>query len=100
MPRTTYPNELKVTALTRLIQDNEPISSICEDLKIPPTTLLQWRASVVDDLASIFDRSLKKEKRASERRVAALENEVKKKTEVIGELLEAYTNLKKNFGEN
>lgn len=36
MPKIKYQTSLKVQALTRLLQDNEPISSICEDLKISP----------------------------------------------------------------
>ena len=58
---------LKVQALTRLLQDNEPISSICEDLKTSPVVLGQWRREVIGGLPLVFDKSLKKAEREKER---------------------------------
>lgn len=47
MPKTKCQTSLKVQALTRLFQDNEPIPSICEYLKNSPVVIGQWRREVI-----------------------------------------------------
>lgn len=100
MPKIKYQTNLKVQALTRLIQDNEPISSICEDLKISPVVLEQWRREVIGGLSLVFDSSLKKAERQKEKKISELMQEVARKQEVIGELMEAFTLSKKKPGAN
>lgn len=100
MPKNKCQNSLKVQALTRLLQDNEPISSICEDLKISPVVLGQWRREVIGGLPLVFDKSLKKAEREKERKNNELKQEVARKQEVIGELMEAFTLSKKKPGAN
>ena len=99
MPKIKCQASLKVQALTRLLQDNESISSICEDLKISPVVLGQWRREAIGGLPLVFDKSLKKVEREKERRIDELRQEVARKQEVIGELMEAFTLSKKAWGE-
>mgnify|MGYP000349254302 CR=1 FL=1 len=98
MPKIKYQTSLKVQALTRLLQDKEPISSICGDLKISPVVLGQWRREVIGGLPLVFDKSLKKAEREKERKINELKQEVARKQEVIGELMEAFTLSKKSLG--
>lgn len=98
MPKIKYQTNLKVQAVTRLIQDGEPISSICSDLKISPVILEQWRREVIAGLSVFFDNSLKKAERQKEKEIDELKNEVARKQEVITELMEAFTLSKKKSG--
>lgn len=98
MPKIKYQTPLKVQAITRLIQDNEPVSSICADLKLSPVVLEQWRKEVIAGLPQVFDSSLKKAERQKEKEIEKLQMEVAKKQAVIGELMEAFTLSKKNSG--
>ena len=100
MPKLKYQTNLKVQAITRHFQDGEPISSICADLRIPPTVFEEWRKEVIGGLPIFFDRSIKKEERQKNRQIEELKNEVGRKQELIGEIIEAYTLLKKKNGEN
>ena len=63
MPKIKCQTSLKDQALTRLLQDRESISSICEDLKISPVVLGQWSREVIGCLPLVFDKSLKKAER-------------------------------------
>ena len=47
MPKIKCQTSIKVQTLTRLLQDSESISSICEDLKISPVVLGQWSREVI-----------------------------------------------------
>ncbi len=100
MPKLKYPTNLKVQAITRHFQDGEPISSICADLRVPPAACQQWCKEVIGNLPSFFDQSLKKQDRQKERRLEELQAEVVRKQEVIGEIMEAFTTLKKKNGAN
>jgi len=100
MPKIKYQTNLKVQAITRLLQDSEPISSICDDLKISPVVLEQWRKEVIGGLSLVFDSSLKKAERQKEKEISELKQEVARKQEVIGELMEAFTLSKKKPGAN
>ena len=86
--------------MTRLLQENEPISSICDDLRLFPLVVEQWRKEVVGGLPILFDKELKKEERAKDKQIAALKREVVRKQEVIGALMEAFTQVKSKDGEN
>lgn len=68
MPKIKCQTSLKDQALTRLLQDRESISSICEDLKISPVVLGQWSREVIGGLPLVFDKSLKKAERGKERK--------------------------------
>ena len=98
MPKLKYPTNLKVQAITRHFQDGEPISSISADLRVPPAVCQQWCKEVIGNLSSFFDQSLKKQDRQQERRIEELQAEVVRKQEVIGEIMEAFTTLKKKNG--
>lgn len=100
MPKNKCQNSLKVQVLTRLLQDNEPIPSICENLKISPVVLGQWRREVIGGLPLVFDKSLKKAERGKDRIIDGLKQEVARKQEVIGELMEAFTLSKIMPGAN
>lgn len=98
MSEIEYPSELKVLAMRRLLGGGESVEAICEDLRIPVEVLLEWRGEVVAGLGDCFDRGLKKEVRAGERRVVALEKELKRKESVIDELRASYEILKNSEG--
>ena len=61
--KNKFQTSLKAQTLTRLLQDRESISSICEDLKISPVVLGQWSREVIGCLPLVFGKSLKKAER-------------------------------------
>lgn len=100
MAKLKYPTNLKVQAITRHFQDGEPLSSICADLRVPPVVCEQWCKDVISGLPSFFDQSLRKQDRQKDRRIEELHTELARKQDVIGEIMEAFTTLKKKNGAN
>lgn len=98
MPRSKVQTNVKVQAITRLLQDGAAVSSICAALKVSPVELERWRSEVVGGLGAFFDGQLRRQERAKDRRIGELEQEVARKQAVIGELMEAYTLAKKKNG--
>lgn len=96
--RRHFTAEEKVRILKRHLVDKEPVSDICDGLGIQPTLFYQWQRRFFENGAAAFERkSAKKEKHEAER-VEALESKLRKKDEVIAELMEDHVKLKKEIG--
>jgi transposase-like protein len=93
-----YSSEQKVEALKRYFVGKEEISKICEELKIPPSTFHGWQQKFFDNAHSAFEKDAKQENKAIQDKVDSLEYKLRKKDNVISELMEETINLKKNLG--
>lgn len=93
-----YSSEQKVEALKRHFVGKEAISKICEDLEIPPSTFHGWQQKFFDNASSAFEKDSKNENKAIREKVEFLEAKLRKKDNVISELMEESINLKKNLG--
>ena len=99
--RRHYSPEEKVKILRRHLLDGVPISEVCEQEHINPTLFYQWQKTFFENGAAAFakqphSRSVGK----AEQTITALENKLKRKDEVIAEIMSEHIQLKKELGES
>ena len=85
--------------LRRHLLDKVPVSELCEKEGIQPTQFYQWQKQFFENGSAAFERQDGKKTRREAERVEALEAKLRKKDEVLGELLEEHVALKKSLGE-
>jgi transposase-like protein len=93
--------EEKVAILRRHLIDKVPVSNLCEECGVHPTLFYRWLKQFFDNGAAAFGPPPRpqKEVEAREQRIAFLEAKLKKKDEVLAELMEEHVALKKSLGE-
>jgi transposase-like protein len=106
--RRTYTSEQKAEIVRRHVSGKEPVSKLCEELKIQPSQIHQWVQLVLAQAEKAFDRTTRGsalDKAAAQReqqreaKIVALEAKIVQKNEVIGELMQEHVQLKKELGE-
>jgi transposase len=93
--------EDKVKILREHLLEGRPISEVCEKHQINPTQFYQWQKVFFENGAAAFarqphSRSVGK----TEQTITALENKLKRKDEVVSEIMEEMVRLKKELGES
>jgi transposase len=100
--RRHFSPEEKVAILRRHLLEKVPVSELCEEHRINPSVFYNWQRELFENAAAVFGRNgrrPKKADRAKERRIEFLEAKLRRRDEVMAELLEAHTQLKKDLGE-
>ena len=91
----------KVAALKRHLLENVPVSTICDQLGIAPTLFYRWQKELFENCYVVFEngRKAKAADDAKDTKIQQLEAKLTRKNEVMAELMEAHTELKKSLGE-
>jgi len=97
--RKNYTAEEKVSILRRHFIDQVPISNLCEELGLQPTVFYRWQKQFFENGAAAFQHTSGKKQGAMEQRNAELEEKLRRKNEVLSELMEEHVQLKKSLGE-
>src|SRR5215471_10491973 len=97
--RTHYTAAEKVAVLRRHFLDKVPVSDLCDELKLHPTQFYRWQKDFFENGASAFEKGRKPSTNAEERKIEELEAKLKRKNEVLSELMEEHVQLKKELGE-
>jgi len=88
----------KSRTVIRHLQDGTPVSEVCEELQIHPNQYFEWQKQGLAGLHLVFER----EGQATERRLLRESDDLKarlrRKDEVIAELLADHIALKKSLG--
>src|SRR5436309_10627779 len=94
--RPLSPQE-KVAALKRHLLEGVPVSTICDQLGIAPTLFYRWQKELFENGHALFEngRQAKAVEDAKEQKLQKLEAKLIRKKEVMAELMEAHTQLKK-----
>src|SRR5271155_158525 len=92
----------KVAILKRHLIDKVPVSDLCDELDIYPNQFYGWLKEFFENGHAAFDngRKSKAEEDGKDRKIQQLEAKVARKNEVLAELMEAHTDLKKSLGES
>ena len=93
--RRHFSPEEKAAAVKRLVLQGEPASSICEDLKIHPNVLTDWKRVFFANAEKAFERKSNTVEKRLEKKVTELESKVSNKDRVIATLTEMNLDLKK-----
>ena len=100
--RKHYTAQDKVAILRLHLLEKKAVSDLCDQYGIHPTLFYRWQKDFFDNGAAAFDNPGKRRKTqedAKDRRIAALEQKLQQKNEVLAELLQEHVQLKKELGE-
>ena len=97
--RRQFSPEEKVRLLRLHLLEGKPVSEICEAEGIHPTLFYQWQRTFFENGAAAFS-SPRTGASGSEKKIEALEHKLKRKDEVIAEIMEDFIRTKKEFGES
>jgi transposase len=91
----------KIAALKRHLLEGVPVSTICDQLGIAPTLFYRWQKELFENAHTLFEngRKTKAVEDAKDEKIQKLEARLTRKNEVMAELMEAHTQLKKDLGE-
>jgi transposase len=91
----------KIAALKRHLLEGVPVSTICDELGIAPTLFYRWQKELFENGHTLFEngRHAKAVEDAKDEKIQKLEAKLQRKNEVMAELMEAHTQLKKDLGE-
>jgi transposase len=100
-PRRHFSGAEKVAILKRHLIDKVPVSDLCDELDIYPNQLYGWLKEFFENGHAAFDngRKSKAVEDAQQAKIQQLEAKLVRKNEVMAELMEAHTELKKSLGE-
>ena len=100
-PRKNYTPVEKVAILRRHLNDRVPVSDLCDEYQLSPTLFYLWQKQFFENGTAAFDNPGKRHKAqqdAKDRKIAALEDKLRVKNDVLAELMEEHVQLKKELG--
>ncbi len=91
----------KVAALKRHLVEKVPVSDLCDELGIAPNLFYRWQKELFENGHAAFDngRKARAVEDAKDRMIEQLEAKLRRKNEVLGELMEEHVQLEKGLGE-
>jgi transposase-like protein len=100
-PRRHFQDHEKVAILKRHLIDKVPVSDLCDELDLYPNQFYDWLKRFFENghLAFANGRKAKAVENANTEKIQKLEAKLARKNEVMAELMEAHTQLKKDLGE-
>ena len=104
MPRQRrhFTPEQKVALLRLHLLEKTPVSDICEEHHLSVTLFYLWQKQFFENGTAAFATAGKRrtaDQDAKDRKIAALEEKLQRKNEVLAELMEEHVQLKKELGE-
>lgn len=99
--RRHFSPQEKVAILKRHLLEKTPVSDLCDEFGIAPNLFYRWQKEFFDNAHVAFDngRKSKAVDDAKDRKIDYLEAKLQRKNEVLAELMEEHTLLKKELGE-
>jgi transposase-like protein len=100
--RKHYSAQEKVAILRLHLLEKKPVSDLCDQYGIHPTLFYRWQKEFFENGSAAFENTGKRRKATEEvkdRKIAALEEKLRQKNEVLAELMQEYVQLKKELGE-
>ena len=95
------PEEI-VAILRRVLLDKAEVSKVCEEAGCCPSQVYRWQKELFDQGGLVFERSngpAGKRVKAAEAKAAKLEAKLRRKDEVLSELMEEHLRVKKLSGD-
>jgi transposase len=100
--RRHFTAQEKVAVLRRHLLEKTLVSDLGDQLGINPTLFYRWQKEFFENGHAAFENPGKRRKAedgARDRKIAALEDKLQRKNEVLAELMEEHVQLKKELGE-
>ena len=99
--RRHFTPQEKVAVVKRHLLEGTPISDLCDEYQLNPTVFYHWQRQLFENAHLAFDngRKSKTVDDAKDQKIESLQAKLVRKNEVMAELMEAHTELKKSLGE-
>ena len=99
--RRHFTPQEKVAIVKRHVLEGIPVSNLCDEFDINPTLFYQWQRHLFENGHLAFEngRKARAVEDAKDQKIQQLEAKLQRKNEVMAELMEAHTLLKKELGE-
>lgn len=97
--RHNYTPEEKVKILRRHLVDRVAVSDLCDEHHLQPKVFYDWQKQFFENGTAAFTRDDRGKKNKEEERIQQLEDKLRRKHEVLSELMEEHVKLKKEIGE-
>ncbi len=99
--RHNYTAEEKVFILKRHLVERVSVSDLCDEYQLQPKVFYVWQQQFFENGAAAFNRNGNERaaKLKGEQRIRQLEDKLRRKHEVLSELMEEHVKLKKELGE-
>ena len=98
-PRKHYSAQEKVAILREHLLEGKAVSEVCQQHQLQPTVFYGWQKQFFENGAAAFERKNKRAEEGKDRQIAALQEKLATKNEVIAELMEENVRSKKANGE-
>lgn len=98
-PRKHYSAGDKITILRKHLIEHIAVSELCEQYQIQPTLFYRWQKQFFEQGEIVFSQPAREKSHKADEKVAALEEKLVRKNEVVAELMEELIRLKKRNGE-
>jgi len=97
--RRRFTPEEKVSILKRHFVEKVPVSDLCEELNMSPNMFYRWQKEFFERGTQAFHRSNGDKSKHYEEKITKLESTLRRKNDVLAELMEDHVRLKKSLGE-
>lgn len=101
--RKHHSPEEKVAILRQHLLEKVPVSQLCDQHGIAPSLFYHWQREFFENGQRAFasnGRQAKKAETAHQEKIDRLEAKLRRKDEVLAELMEEHVQLKKTLGES
>ena len=96
--RKHYSSEQKVEIIRRHLLEKVSVADLCDEYVIKPSVFYRWQKTFFEQGSVVFEGRGDRQSVRDQRRIAELEAKLRKKDEVLGEVMEEYVTLKKTNG--
>lgn len=93
MPKQKYSADFKVRTVLEGLQSPDGIASYCRRVGISEVQFYQWQKRMLNNAEALFDRLPKN----AEKKISRLEDEIKRKDQIIAVVTEEALDLKKKL---
>lgn len=100
--RRHFTPERKVAILRLHLLEKQPVSDVCQEHHLCVNLFYLWQKQFFEHGAAAFTQTSKRQKAEQDlkdRKIAALEDKLRVKNDVLAELMEKHVLLKKELGE-
>jgi len=98
--RRHFTGAQKLAILRENLIEKVPISEVCQKHDLQPTLFYLWQKKLFEDGAGVFESKAAtvRQQNAEVQKIQALEDKLRRKNEVLAELMGEHVELKKSLG--
>jgi transposase len=87
----------KIAILRRYLVERQRVSDLCDRYHVQPSMFYNWQKQFFENGAAAFEQTRSAPEKHQERRIAALQDKLQRKNEVVSELLEEHVKLNRTY---